>query len=430
MNTNKLFYILIGVIVAAVFLTIVLVLRGVGGTATEKVTLEFWGVFDHPSAFTQLIQNFQTQNPDIKVKYRELGFSEYEKTLIDSLASGTGPDIVMIQNNWIYKHGDKLQSLPSQIPGEKKPLFTIQDFKNQFVDVAYTDLVYGGQIYGMPLYIDTLALLYNKDLFNSASITRPPQDWAEVNQDVQRLTKYNAQGNIIQQGIALGTARNINRSTDILMDMMIQSGVQMTDPDGRSATFAQTLGQTALQYYTDFANPRKQVYTWNDTLHYSIDAFSEGSLAMVVGYAHHLSQIRAKSPRLNFAVAPMPQASTADIRNFSNYWALSVPKKSAHPIEAWKFITYAASKEGASSYLNLTQRPAARRDLIDLQRTDSDLGVFAVQALTARSWIQVDENAIETIFANMIDDVNYNRSIVRDAIEKAQAQVNVLMSGR
>ena len=425
-------YILVGVIVVAVFVTIVLVLRNVGGTISKPVTLQFWGVFDDHNAFDKVISNFKAQNPGIDVKYQMFTYQQYEQGFLNALAAGTGPDILMIHNTWLPKHGDKLISMPATgVPDTKNP-FTVQNFKDQFVDVAYQDLVYNNQIYGLPLYVDTLGLYYNKDLFNTAGITRSPPTWEEVNSDVQLLTKFDKSGNIIQSGFSLGTARNITRSTDILMTMMIQSGVQMASSDNRSAIFGvpvngQRIGEIALQYYTNFANPRNQNYSWNDSQHYSIDAFTEGTLAMTLGYAHDLQVIRSKAPRLNFAVAPMPQASLIDIRNFANYWGVAVAAKSAHSVEAWKFINYLASKEGATEYLNSTNRPSARRDLIDLQRTDPELGIFAIQALSARSWSQADNTAIEGIFADMIDDVNYNRSSIPDALARAQSRVTVLM---
>ncbi|MEK9158235.1 MAG: extracellular solute-binding protein, partial [Patescibacteria group bacterium] len=186
-------------------------------------------------------------------------------------------------------------------------------------------------------------------------------------------------------------------------------------------------GEIALQYYTGFASTRNQDYSWNDAQHYSVDAFTEGTLAMMVGYAHQSKVIRSKAPRLNFAVAPMPQASATDIRNFANYWGVAVTSKSLHSAESWKFVNYLASKEGITNYLNATSRPSARRDLIDLQRSDSDLGVFAVQALSARSWFQADNVVIEGIFADMIDDVNFNRASIPDAISRAESRVTVLM---
>ncbi|KKR02561.1 MAG: extracellular solute-binding protein [Candidatus Yanofskybacteria bacterium GW2011_GWA1_39_13] len=435
MNTNKVYYILVGSIAVAVFVTVILILRGVGGGTLQTATLEFWGVFDDRNAFEKVISDFQTQNPGIKVLYQQFSYEEYEKKLIDSLAAGTGPDIVMLHNTWLPKHGDKLKALPDKIPGQKLPLMTIQDYRTNYVDVAFNDFVFNNQIYGLPLYVDTLALFYNKDILNSAGIARPPQDWEEINADVETITRLDGNGQITQSAAAIGTARNINRSTDLLSALMIQTGVIMTDADNRTASFAGRVnnipaGESALRYYTDFANPSVRTYTWNDAQHYSIDAFIEGKTAMMFNYAYEVGVLKNKSPRLNFGVAPMPQVSSTDVRNYANYWGVGVPTNSKFPNESWKFMAYLTSKEGAQSYLSASLRPSARRDLIDLQRSDLDLGTFAVQALSARSWYQIDNSAIETIFADMVDDVNFGRSSVKESLENAESRVNVLMQRR
>lgn len=435
MNTNKIYYILIGSIAVAVFITVIIILRGIGGGTVQSATLEFWGVFDDRNAFEKVISDFQNQNPGIKVLYQQFSYEEYEKKLIDSLAAGTGPDVVMVHNTWLPKHGDKLKALPDKIPGQKLPLMTIQDYRTNYVDVAFNDFVFNNQIYGLPLYVDTLALFYNKDILNSAGISRPPQDWEEFNSDVEAISNLDGSGQIIQSAAAIGTARNVNRSTDLLSALMIQSGVRMTDTDNTGASFGgrvnnTPVGELALKYYTDFANPSVRTYTWNDVQHYSIDAFIEGKTAMMFNYSHEVEVLKNKSSRLNFGVAPMPQVSSTDVKNYANYWGVGVPTNSKFPNESWKFVAYLTSKEGAQSYLSASLRPSARRDLIDLQRSDLDLGVFAVQALSARSWYQIDNTAIETIFADMIDDVNFGRSSVKDSLENAESRVNVLMQRR
>jgi len=281
--------------------------------------------------------------------------------------------------------------------------------------------------------VDTLALYYNRDLFNTAGITSPPKTWDEFNDDVKNLTVLDSRGNITRSGAAIGTADNINRSTDILTLLMLQSGVKMTNDSHTTATFSQSVngedvGQRALQYYTDFANPsKKSVYTWNDQQHYSIDAFVEGSTAMMFNYSHQIATVRSKSARFNFGIAPAPQiAGTPVAVNFANYWAPTVSKQSKNPITAWKFLVYLSSAAGDASYVNASDRPSARRDLLEQQKSDPDLGAFAQQALSARSWYQIDNSAIETIFAGMINDVNFGRASVRDALDAAESKVNVL----
>lgn len=432
-SSNRLIYVLVGAVSLLVLLTFVLILRGLGTKSTENVRLEFWGVFDDRAAFGPAIEKFQKLHPNISIVYKQLSYDEYERSIVDALAAGTGPDVLLIHNTWLAKHGDKLRPMPAKIKGLSDPLMTIKQYREMFVDVAARDFIKDDHIYAMPVYVDTLALYYNKDLFNSAAISRPPATWNEFNDDVERLTKFDASRNIVQSGAAIGTSRNVNRSTDILAALMIQSGTQMTNTDNDEATFAhsvgnQPVGETALRYYTDFSRPTKEVYCWNANQHYSIDAFSEGTAAMMFNYSHQIDALRRKSLRLNFSVAPMPQLSDTDQRTYASYWAPAVTVGSAHPDEAWQFVAYLASQEGAVSYLNQTHRPAARRDIIDQQKSDPDLNVFAVQALTARSWYQADDSAIESIFADMIDDVNLGRASALDAIRNAESRVTVLMN--
>jgi ABC-type glycerol-3-phosphate transport system substrate-binding protein len=149
---------------------------------------------------------------------------------------------------------------------------------------------------------------------------------------------------------------------------------------------------------------------------------------MMLNYSHQAGILNERASRLNYGIAPMPQISETDIKNYANYWAVAVSGKSLAPNEAWKFAAYLASREGASSYLAQTMRPSARRDIIDLQKNDLALGVFANQALSAKSWYQVDNSAIESIFAEMIDNVNFGRLSIREALQNAESEVNVLMA--
>lgn len=420
---------------AVIILLTFLVLGSFGGRRPEKITLQFWGVFDGSSFYKDAIREFGKNNPNINIIYRQFNFEDYEKQLIDSFAAGAGPDIWLMHNTWLPKHYDKIKPLSQQIPkGEKTPLLTFKEFQEQFVDVAVEDLAAGNQIYALPIYVDTLALYYNKDLLNSTGIVSPPSNWDEFNDVVKKLTIFDGRGNIIRAGAAIGTAKNINRSTDVLALLMLQSGVKMTNESNSAASFSSSVGgikvgETALRYYTDFANKSSPLYTWSDSKHYSLDAFVEGDAAMMFNYSYHIKTIRDKSARFNFAVATVPQiADTPVAVNYANYWAPTVSKQSRYSDAAWKFLVYLSSANGAASYLNESNRPSARRDLIEQQKTDPDLGVFALQALSAKSWYQIDNSAIETIFAEMIDDVNFSRASAESALGAAENKINVLMS--
>ncbi len=434
---NKKLLMIAGGLFFIVLIVILMVIFSGGPGGGESAVLEFWGVFDDKSFYADTIQRYEIDNPNIRIVYRKFAFEDYEGALVSALAAGNGPDIFMMHNTWLPKHIDKITPLPQEkLRGEKEPLFTFRRFREEFVDVATQDLTTDGEIYALPLYVDTLALYFNRDVFDTEGIASPPRTWDDFNGVVGRLTQFDNLNNITRSAVAMGTARNINRSTDILTLLMLQSGVEMVDDDFTEATFArsvqgQNVGEIALQYYTDFANPTKRVYTWNDDQFYSIDAFFTGKTAMMFNYSHHIQTLEEKSARFKFGVALMPQIEGSEAVNYANYWAPTVAERSLYSVEAWKFLVYLASREGVTSYINASSRPVARRDLISALVDDPNYGIFAEQALSATSWLQPDSSAVETIFADMIDDVNFNRvESVREALNDAETEVNVLMQRR
>ena len=398
--------------------------------APAPVTLEFWSVFDDSDTYAPLIAAFQQQYPYITVNYHKKNIVSYEQELLDALAAGRGPDIFSINNAWLARYLDKLTPAPESI-------ISLQDFRAALADVAEQDFVLDGKIYALPFSVDTLALYYNKDLLNSAGVALLPTTWDNFNAAVQALVKKNEQGEILRAGTALGTSQNVNRSTDILAVLMLQSGAVMVSPDKTKATFSDAinLGQEnflpasrALAFYTNFANPAKKVYTWNSSQHYSLDAFAQNEAAMMLSYAYQIPVLRAKAPHLNFGVAPLPQISQNGLAiSYANYWGQAVAKSSANSAAAWQFIAWLNQPENSRQYLQVTNKPASRRDLLDEQKNDPQLAVFARQALSARSWWQADNAAIEKIFARMIDSALSSPSLVDSIVKDAETQVSGLM---
>jgi multiple sugar transport system substrate-binding protein len=433
-----------------------------------KVNLEVWGIFDDSDAYNEVFGEYRKINPYIgTINYRKLPLETYKDDLLNALAAGNGPDIFMIRNAWRGSFEDKIAPAPDYLLTEKQ-------YRDTFVDVVANDFINNGKIYGAPLSADSLALYYNKDLFNAAGIVDPPATWEELLDDVRKLNRVDQFGNISQSAVALGTAYNINRSVDLLTVLMLQMSGGILQPSfGKHIEFNEANSQKALEFYTQFARVGSGVYAWNPTLHYSIDRFYEGTLAMMINYSWHYSTIKQKNAKLNFAVAPMPQFSGTKPVDFANYWGFAVAKnKSAEDVtgqapaqttvkpdlekqnylrihEAWQFLNYltlphpgnkmtlqngaagttkefALSFDPAKKYLEKTQKPAARRDLIEEQKNNVMLAPFATGNLIAKNWYQGNIELVEAIFAEMIDSVNKGEKSVYDALTIATNRVNVL----
>ena len=425
--TRKQLLVIAGGVVAIVI--VLLIFGFIKAPKASPATLKIWGL-DDEGDFQELLANYKKENKHITIIYEKKSLADYETELINAFAADRGPDIWLIHNTWLPKHKDKIKELPNE-------LLSFSDFRNNFVEVVEKDLTDENKIYALPLYVDTLALFYNKDILNSAGIPLPPDTWEELIADLDNLVQRNQWGGIEQAGAALGTAENIDHSTDILALLMLQNGTKMINEDKESATFDESIyaegktyqpGQDALRFYTDFSNPSKRTYTWNRQMSYSLDAFIEGKVVMMFNYSNQIPAIKDRAPYLNFGISPMLQikARNFDI-DYANYWAFTVSKKTRVIQEAWKFILYLSQKENAKKYLEIVNRPTARRDLVNWQKDDLELGVFAKQSLSAQTWCQVDPSAIETIFANAIESVVLGRANVTKAIRAAADQVTLLM---
>ncbi|MDO8668278.1 MAG: extracellular solute-binding protein [bacterium] len=434
--------------------------------AMKPITLNYWRVWDGPDAFDEIFTAYKQLHPFITINYRKLRYDEYESELLNALAEDRGPDIFSIHNTWITKYKSKISPMPPTttlaypiVKGTVKKevipelrttkSLSLKEIKNDFVDIIYRDTVrstlneksgaYEEKVYGLPLFVDTLAMYYNKDLFNNAGLIEPPAYWNnEFQQAVKKTTKQDTGGNIIQSGASLGGSDNIERYSDILSVLMMQNGAVMADDSGNillnqiPANFKNqnyNPGLEALRFYADFSNPAKEVYSWNKNLDDSLTMFAQGKLAIMFGYSYHLATIQAQAPKLNFAITKLPQIEGNTPVNFANYWVETVSSKSKNLNEAWDFIQFATKAEQAKTYLAKTKRPTALRALINDQLDDSEVDVFAEQILTAKSWYKgYDSAAAEKFFAEMIDGTVSGQdkieNLINLTVSKIQQTVN------
>ncbi|MCL4405429.1 MAG: extracellular solute-binding protein [Patescibacteria group bacterium] len=403
-----------------VFLGVIPGLRRSGPSASLTV----WGVGDNGSVWGPSVQAFEKTYPNISVSYTQLDQASYESKLINALAAGQGPDIFMFNNSWLPKHNNIVVPAPSS-------LISASTFESIFPQVATNDFVNGGHIYAMPLSIDTLALIYNRDIFNQSGIAVPPATWSQFEKVVLQ-TRKETYGIITRPAVALGgTLNSMANATDILNLLFLQEGTQMLDPNTGQATFASQQGQAALSFYTKFAVPGGTYYTWYDPTGSALNSFASGKSAMFLGYASQIPQIKSQNPNINLGVSAMPQFSLSSQVNYPDYWGLAVSRESQYPTEAWDFINFVTTNQSvADSYAASSGRPPALRSLIAQYQSNATLGPYASQALTAEDWVQPDSDAVSTIFSNMIESVLNKSASVNRALQVAETSVNSLGTGQ
>lgn len=423
----------------------------------QEITITIWHLFDSEEVFKPIIASYQNIHPNVKINFVKKDPNEYEEDSLDALAQGEGPDIWLIRNDWVYKHNKKVTELPANLMrnSDKDVRNNLDIYKETFPQVVLDDNTVDGKIYGLPFYVDTLALYWNRDIFNQTwrdlekqgtkedplLFQNPPSTWDSVIKLDKYITKKTSNNTIERSGIALGTSYNVQDSTDILAGLMLQNHTQMVSADKKSATFNLPIkketgepvyaGTSALEFYTSFASPSKESYAWNTEMPNSLTAFIEGKTAMMVGYEYAVNTIKQKNPNLSYGTAPLPQIKgSASAVDYASYWTETVTKNSKHPDVAWDFLV-STFKTGLDSYLMATGRPSPKKptDVPDMGQRPLRADPFRFQQATAQSWFKGQyPMKIDTVLSNLIDNVIIYNQPPQTAIDAAAGQATLLLS--
>lgn len=430
-------------------------------TAAKPVTLRVWAVVDDANVYESAMNAFRASHPNVSFDFRRLRLEEYETQLVNALAEDRGPDMFMVHNDWTGKYEPKISPMPLQTKtayrvtttGLKKeqtwelrtePTISLREFKDQYADAVAKDILRTVDLgtteqhnvqerpMGVAVGMDTLAMYYNKDLLNAAGIPTPPENWTQFADQAKKLTKTDSQNKILQSAAGFGTAYNVERATDILTALMIQNGTEMANENGplfqrtppNLADQGQPPSYQAVDFYTSFADPTKDTYTWNANQPNSMDAFIQGKSAFFFGYAYQYDLIRARAPKLNLGLAKLPQIEGNPVKNVANYWYWAVSRKTKNADQAWRFLNSLTDPAVVTKILAVSRQPAARKSLLTAQLEDERVGVFASQVLTATSWYKgKDPGAMEAALQTLINDVNTGVRDAQKAVNFAANQV-------
>lgn len=376
----------------------------------------WWGIQYDLRVYEPLIQEFESQNPGITVRYEKQSEVNYRERLTNALASGEGPDILEIHNSWLPMFESHLSALPSSVMSK-------EEFEASFYLVIASDLTAGKGVVAMPLEYDALTLFINQDIFAEAARTAP-ETWDDFRTLATELTQK-PEGVIIQSGAALGITENVDYWPDILALMFYQNRANLARPslcgipaEGGRLGGENCFGADAITFYKLFA--REGV--WDRTLPSSTLAFANGKLAMLFAPSRVATEILRINPNLRFRTVPLPQlpknAPTDPDFSYATYWVQGVKEKSRSKEAAWKFLEFLASEESLESlYANIKSKESfgkvsPRPNMNLTLREDPILGSVVLLAPDSRSWYLADKTndgptgintRINSLYAGVID---------------------------
>lgn len=406
-------------------LLVIVVLVVIGKMFFSKKTssvanITWWGLWEDQATVSSLISSYESSHPNVKINYIRQSPQDYRERLTSAMAKGNGPDIFRFHNTWIPMFRNDLDSLPASV-------MNAADFAKTFYPIASSDLTSGTGIVGVPLEYDALVLYINEDIFNKSG-KNPPGTWDELRVLSRELTVKDDQNSITQSGVALGRTENVDHWPEIIALLMLQNGVDLTNPIGKPA-------EDALTFFTVFSTVDG---VWDETLPGSTIAFASGKLAMYIGPSWRSFEISQQNPNLKFKTVPIPQLpkdnpSQADI-TYATYWAEGVWSKSTKKAASWEFLKFLTTQDSLQKFYESATKvrtfgePYPRQDMASILKDHPILGSIIKQAPGAQSWYLASRTfdgptGINTQLSNYFGDAINTLVENKDTAEKAMQTV-------
>ncbi len=423
--------------------------------------LQIWTTADAQEALRAIGREFSGQPEYLGTSFFVLAFdthAQLQEFLVDQMAEGMGPDIVYTTGDWVIQNRNKLEEF------EEYEIFSAEKFNQTFVRAATDALVHEDEIYGVPMGIDSLAVIYNEDHLATVLPDRnsPGATWTEFKQDVETLNRPdNSFKRFAISGAALGRTDNIVRGYDALENIMVQMGTSFFNPEGTRVTLANSTGineqgvrenyaQGAVGYFTSFADERFDNYSWSEVLadplteEKDMAPFLRGEVSMIFGYATDYEKIKGRIGSLkrqglktvganNVRVGFLPQANdpakTHSREVVAKVYALAVPSSAKNEDLAWRFLHFSTQKDQLKSFYEKTHLPTPRLSLIPEQEAEVGTGIYVRQAKFARlNPLYLPESDIQLAINEMVSHINENKLQPLEGLRRVETLLNKQLS--
>lgn len=273
---------------------------GAAAGSSKPVTITWWDTSDATNeapTFKDLVSRFEKANPGITVKYVNVPFADAQIKFQTAAGSKGAPDVLRADVGWtsgFVKAGYllPLDGTPAAAEASK--------FEPQLI----TQATFDGKLYGMPEVTDTLAFMYNKDLFAKAGITAAPTTWAELTTDMAAVKAKTG-----VDGFAF------NPQSYYAMPFLFGEGTDMLDAASKKITITSPESVKAVDTLKALvaAPGAAKLDVTADGYGNIMDAFENGKVASIIQGPWETTNIykgAAFAAKANLGIAPVPAGST------------------------------------------------------------------------------------------------------------------------
>lgn len=317
-----------------------------GGSSDGEVTLEFaqWWEPELPEGtFRALMDQFEKDNPGIKVELLSGPYASTKEQLVAGAASRTMPDVVGLDGAWVSDFAKQ---------------GAIADLTALMAEQGYDDSELASQVqiegatYMIPVVNFVYPMFANMDLLQGAGITQMPssrEDFAAAARAVAATG-----GDVSGWALPLSLEAPNGIQNDV-MSWVWASGGSMLTEDGKPNLAGNEDVRSACEFIKglwDEGVISPGAFTMKEQD--KVEDFSNGRTGLMVDSLAHVNMIRENSPELAFDISALPAVAGYEGERGMPYasWGIGVSGSTEHPEQAWKLVQFLMGAEVNASLAN------------------------------------------------------------------------------
>lgn len=316
-----------------------------GSAASGDITLEFaqWWEPELPDgSFRALMDQFEKQNPGIKVKLLSGPYASTKEQLIAGAAAGTMPDVVGLDGAWVSDFARQ---------GAIADLSAIMKEKSYDDTQLASQIKVNGSTYMIPVVNFVYPMFVNTDLLQKAGVTATPSNRSEFAEAAQKIHAVDSQTSGWVLPLSLEAPNGIQND---VMSWVWASGGSMLTKDGKPAVTNPEVREVAeyVKKLWDSGVVTPGAFTMKEQD--KVEEFTNGRVGMMIDSLAHINTIRKGNSSLKFDITPLPAKEGYSGKRGMPYaaWGIGMSAHSKHPAEAWKLVEFLMSKDVNASLAN------------------------------------------------------------------------------
>lgn len=391
----------------------------------EKRVVTIWYDGTEEDTVSRLEPEFEALHPDIDLQFEIVPYADLVTKEMVACQAKEGPDLMWQSYAWTNSFAKQglLQSFSPYL--EKSDAINLEDFDQTALELGTVD----GEVYGLAWSTEAMCLVYNKGLFRDAGLDpeAPPQNWEEVLEYAQALTKdTDGDGNVDQYGY--GLVGNLTGNTWFrFIPELWSAGGEVANEDMSESMLNSPEAIEAATYYSELLTkyhvaPESSVSNGAAEVR---TLFNNNKIGMYVDGQSAVMNIKNDAPDLEVGVALWPGKDGPLNAGLGGYY-VAMPKNAPNPDDAWTFLEYFLSEEVQEWFphafpANLEARKAERL-------SDETNQIFAEQLSHTKNFQPLDDTpAAQQIILDAVQSMLSGTATPEEAMETAKAALDAIL---